>query len=170
MARHRGNSGHVKKIENLIWQNSQGANLAQSAGSVAAIAFATVGTLPVTLLRLRGEFLSWLDAAGAPGEVVQVNAGIIFVPEGTATTVVYSPQSDANAPWLWYAAFTLGREEQVVDVIALEALAMKRIEIDNKVMRRIRLDVEVQFVIETVNVSGSPASNHAFNIRWFEGF
>ncbi len=159
----------VKKIDNLIWDFSQGSSLAQSAG-VISVNFASVGTTPTTLLRLRGEVLGFLDGTQAPGVLVQVSWGIIKVPEGSAATTRYNPVADANAPWLAYGVMTLGYEEYVTDVVDSPIIAAARVVVDNKAMRRIRPDEELQFSIENSTVGSAGTTNFVYGIRWLQGF
>ena len=107
----------AKKIDNLIWVYSSGESLAQSAGVVGR-AFASVGTTPTTLLRMRGEWYASISSAKATGIGCRITLGIIKVPEGSGATVRYSPISDANAPWIWYSTAHLQYEEAVTDVVA----------------------------------------------------
>ena len=134
------------------------------------IAFISAGTAPTTLLRMRGEVMAALEGAIAPLKTVSVTCGIIKVPEGSGTTVRYSPVTDANAPWVWWWGTTLYYTEYVVDVIGSQLGAVSRAVIDNKAMRKIRPDEELQFVIENVTIDGAGTVNVAYNIRWLQGF
>ena len=159
----------VKKIENTVWELSNGSSLAQSAGSV-AIPFSTVGTSPVTLLRMRGEVAVYCDAVQAPARNLLVTMGIILVPEGSGTTVQYDPVTDGNAPWIWFESRVLAYEEPVIDVIDIPGMSSARIIVDNKAMRRIRPDVEMQFVVVNTTVGGASPINMNYQIRWLQGF
>jgi len=158
-----------RKIDNLRWNRAHGSALALSAGT-AAVALISVTTLPETIMRIRGNVLTYLDATQAPGGLVLVSMGIIKVPEGTATTVVYDPQADSDAPWLWYSNFHLGYEEYVTDVIDAPGASSMRVIIDNKAMRRTRPDEEYQFVVTNTTVGGAAAINVAYATRILIGF
>jgi hypothetical protein len=108
----------VKKMDNLVWTYSSGFIGAISNGNNSAVAFSTVGTLPTTLLRIRGNIACWLDGPDAPPVGLEIHVGIILVPEGSATTTQFEPKGDANAPWLYYDAFTIGYEETVTSPTA----------------------------------------------------
>jgi len=132
--------------------------------TTAALAAGTQGTAVVaaqhqreTLLRVRGTQTSWIDAAQAGGQGVLVSLGLILVPEGTGSTVLWSPLTDGDAPWLYWESFALGYEEYVTDVIDAAGLPVYRSVIDNKAMRIIRPDVEVQWVVE--NTTGISAAS-----------
>jgi len=158
-----------KKIDNVRWNRSLGSALALSAGAV-GVAFISVTSLPETILRIRGEVLVWLDGTQAPGSLVAVSMGIIKVPEGTGTTVVYNPQSDSNAPWLWYTNLHVGYEEYVTDVIDAPNVSSARVTIDNKAMRKTKPDEEYQFVIDNTTVGNAASINVAFATRFLIGF
>jgi len=93
-----------------------------------------------------------------------------LVPEGTGTTVTWSPITDSNAPWYFYTRFHLGYEEAVVDVVAYEGMGAYREVIDAKAMRRIRPDVEVQLVIEQATVGSAHAIQLGMAGRTLFGF
>ncbi len=161
----------TKKIDNVFWGVASGTFDAIAAGNDGALNFIAVGTQPSTLLRLRGQFVTYIDGVSAPGLFVLVQAGIIKVPEGSTTTVRYSPAGDSNAPWLWYTNALIGYEEAVADAVDVAGLNMHREIIDNKAMRRIRPDEEFQFAISNTNIGGgAPAINAAYGIRVLQGF
>ncbi len=135
-----------KKIDFVHWTGFSVHADALAAGSIASTAIAAAHE-PETILRMRGEFAAYLDGTGAPGVKVQVAAGLILVPEGTGTTVLWSPFTDADAPWLWYDIGILAHEELVVDVIDIPGMSSYRRVVDNKAMRITR-NQEVQFVVE----------------------
>ena len=158
----------AKKIDNTVWAYSSGA--AGLGAGTAAFAFSSVGTLPTTLLRMRGEVIGLIDAVQTPGKLLAINYGIILVPEGSGTTVQFSPVADANAPWLLYGTGTLGYEEYVIDAIDCPVMSAFRHVIDNKAMRRIRPDVEMQMVFENSTFIAGATANVAYSIRWLQGF
>ncbi len=159
----------VKKIDNLIWDLHTSASLALAAGSV-GVAFVGVGTQPATLLRMRGEILYWVDGTQAPGGAIQVFSGIVKVPEGSGTDVAYDPFNDGNAPWIWFSCISLGYEEMVTDVVAVQGAQFARVGIDNKAMRRIRPDEELQLVHRNVTTGTAMAVNISTTVRLLQGF
>jgi len=165
MARQR-----VKKIDNLIWDGSTGSSNGLAAGSSAAVNFAVTGNAPSTLLRLRGTHICFLDGVQAPGVLNVVRYGIVKVPEGSGTTVQYDPASDETAPWLFYNSVLLGYEEMVTDAIGLTEISSFREIVDNKAMRRMRPDEELQWAVNNTALVGSAAINAGFAIRFLQGF
>ena len=159
----------TRKIDNVVWQLSVGSGLALSAGTV-GVNFASVGTAPTTLLRIRGQLLLWVDTPQAPGVSCVGTWGIIKVPEGSGTTVQYDPVADANAPWLAFGAGILAYEEMVTDVIDVPGATADRQTVDNKAMRRIRPDEELQFVMNNTTVQAALSFNFAYTMRWLQGF
>ena len=138
MARRR--SG--KKIDFVHWTGFSGNVLALSAGTIAVNVFAAQHD-PETLMRLRGELTAFIDGLETTGVAFQVSVGLILVPEGTGTTVLWSPFTDADAPWIWYDTMLLAYEEYVTDVLIAPGMPNVRRVIDNKAMRIIR-NQEVQ--------------------------
>ena len=124
--------------------------------------------MQTTLVRIRGEVVCYLDATSAPGTLVQIIYGIIQVPEGSAGAARYSPVADPNAPWLLYGTAHLGYEEMVTDVIDVPGMTSFRHVIDNKAMRIIRPDVELQLVVSNTTVFTAAPVNFAYNLRWLQ--
>ncbi len=167
----RPRSRGTRKLDNVRWTFSSGFFSAVSAGDQ-ALGFFTAQTLPETLMRIRGSVAAWLDNFDAPPVGIIIQMGIIKVPEGTGTTVVYSPASDANAPWLWYSSALLAYEEKVTDVIDVPGMTAQRFDVDNKAMRRIRPDEELQIVMSNTTLGGGGAGdvNVAYGLRSLIGF
>ncbi len=155
-----------KKIDFVHWTPLQESFLAQAAGSAAVTAHAAQHD-PETLLRFRGTMICGLDGALGPASMVQVGLGLILVPEGTGTTVLWSPSTDGDAPWIYYSQFFLTHEESVTDVLESGSPSFREI-IDNKAMRIVR-NQEVQLVIENVTISGSASVNLGITGRTFWG-
>ncbi len=156
-----------KKIDIVHWTYGSFSALALSAGTVAGTVLAAQH-LPETLLRTRGEILVFLDALGAPGRLVSVGVGFILVPEGTGTTVLWSPITDGDAPWFWVDYFIIGHEELVTDVVDIPEVSAARRVIDSKAMRKAR-NTEVQFVVENATVAAGAAINVAGQARFLAG-
>ena len=152
----RGRALPVKKIHTLRWESIQGASLGQAAGSVAIGAVLGAGSPAETILRLRGWVMTQFDGAKAPGVLVLVSMGMILVPEGQGSTVIWDPFNDPNAPWLWFTEVTLGYDEAVTDTIAY-GNTHQAVEIDGKAMRKGSPDEELQLVITntTLQVASS---------------
>ena len=152
-----------KKIDNVHWTYGSWGFGGLAAGTIAANVYAAQH-LPETLLRIRGEIVVTMDAASAPAKLVAVGVGLILVPEGTSATVLWSPISDGDAPWIWVDYFTIGYEEMVTDVIDVPQLSGARRVIDSKSMRRIR-NQEIQVVAENATVSSAAPVNVTGNVR-----
>ncbi len=134
---------------------------ALTAGSVAATALGA-GVSRETIMRTRGTIQLYLDGNQAPPKTVLVSMGLVLVPEGQGTTVIWDPANDAEAPWFWYQEMFISYEEPVIDVIDIPAIAGANIVVDSKAMRRANVDEEVQFVVTNSTVGGaSPINVHA---------
>ena len=111
--------------------------LAFSAGTSGGAMF--IANRSLTVVRSRGEVLTWLDATSAPGIFVQVAMGLYVVPEDSGSVVTVNPLSDTGASdFFWFDTFTLGYEEMVTDVIDIPLLTAKRSVIDAKAMRKMK--------------------------------
>ncbi len=162
-------SGFQKKIDTTRWLGISATSSAQSAGSV-AIQLASATLTPDTIMRTRGNLVSYLDGSVAPGVGVIVSVGMIVVPEGTGTTVLVEPFGDPNADWFYYDEFRLGYEEPVTDVIDIPGVSSFRSVIDNKAMRRARPDTEVQFVVTNTTSLSAGTVHTMVNGRFLLGF
>ncbi len=164
MARRRAG----KKIDYVHWSYGSASRPAFPAGVAATNVFAAEHE-PQTLLRLRGECLSYIDAAqAAGGGATAVGVGLIAVPEGTGTSVLWSPLSDGDAPWIWYSVFHLGYEEYVSDVIDSPLATCYREVIDSKAMRIIR-NQEIQAVWESSTLLTAISFNSFLQVRALTG-
>jgi len=160
-----------KKIDFTSWTLGSIAFNAIAAGGSAAFAIIGAGSAPATLLRSRGQMMAWYDGVQTPATTTRVAVGMIVMPEGQGTTVVSAPLTDPNAPWFYYSVFTLGYEEYAFDTLQAGALSSYREIIDDKAMRIIRPDREVQVVIESAAVQGAgSAVNVALDARFLLGF
>ncbi len=142
---------------NRHWTPFSVHSAAQGAGAVALTAIAAQHDRE-TIMRTRGELLVNLDATQAPGGRAQISAGLILVPEGTGTTVLWSPFTDGDAPWFWYWTGMIGYEEMVTDVIDVPGITSARVVMDSKAMRRIR-NQEVQWVVENSTIASAISVN-----------
>ncbi len=162
-------SRHAKKIETVHWTLGQAASISLTAGSEA---FTLLGAqhLPETQLRMRGEALAQLDGPIGPGLGVNLTMGVILVPEGTGTTVLWSPITDGDAPWIWWETFNLIYEELVIDVVGNPIGSAARRVVDSKAMRKVR-NMEFQIVVENATLTGFGAAGAmwAFSARFLSG-
>ncbi len=148
-----------KKIDYTHWTLLQGSALAFGVGTV-GISLLPAQHQPETLLRIRGILSAYVDGVQAPGVSSLLNVGIIPVPEGTGTTVLWSPFTDADAPWIWFGSYWLGYEEMVVDVVDVPAITGVRDVIDSKAMRILR-NQELQIVFENTAIGGGGTAVNA---------
>jgi len=152
-----------KKIDFTFWAGATDTKQTVSAGISAATLFAAEAT-PKTLMRMRGSLICYIDSTSAPPLMIEVGVGICVVPEGTGSTVLWSPLIDRDVPWVWSADFIIGYEEMVTDVIDIPGLTSYREVIDNKAMRILR-NQDLQIVWENVTVGGAASFNGAVAIR-----
>ena len=68
-------------------------------------------------MRIRGNLLAYIDGASAPAKLVSIGVGLILAQSGQSGTVLSSPITDPDAPWIWYERFSLGYEEMVTDQV-----------------------------------------------------
>ncbi len=151
-----GRRGHQKKIDTVHWTYGSFVFAGQAAGT-AAVNVLAAQHLPETLLRIRGEWIACIDQATAPSVGTSVTIGLILVPEGTGTTVLWSPITDGDAPWIWWDAMHIVYEEMVNDVVAAQAALSGRRVIDSKAMRKVR-NTELQCVVESATIGGFGAT------------
>jgi len=152
-----------KKIDFVHWTLAQSFQAALAAGTVAGTMF-TAQHLSETLLRMRGNLMAFIDGNQATGGGARFGVGLILVPEGTGATVLWSPITDGDAPWIWVDYFALSYEEMVADVIDVPGITSYRSVIDNKAMRIIR-NQEVQIVVENQVTSGAISANFSLQVR-----
>ncbi len=154
MAHRRG--GFAKKIDTVHWTLGIMRANQLAAGSVGQTLLGAQH-LPETLLRMRGEVVGAMSGPLTPDTGVVIAMGIILVPEGTGTTVLWDPLNDGDAPWIWWDAFNLIYQEYVTDVIATNNVADRSRVIDSKAMRKVR-NTELQFVAVNSTLSGMSAA------------
>jgi len=117
MARSRRSSG--KKIDVLRWVGFDTSTTAFgfAAGTIGVTVLAA-GASPETVMRTRGNLSAFIDGVEAPATSATISVGLHIVPEGTGTTVLTSPFTDAEADWFYHREFLIAYEEYVVDVIS----------------------------------------------------
>ena len=146
MANRRG--GFAKKIRETHWTLASWSVAGLAGTGTAGITLFNAQHLPETLMRMRGRYSCALDGALASPQGAGVAFGIILVPEGTGTSVLWSPISDGDAPWIWWDTALLLYEESVTDVVqSTGQVSSIQAVIDSKAMR-INRNQELQFVVE----------------------
>ncbi len=158
-----------KKIDFVHWTRFSGSSLAQSAATSVGVMVSAAQHLPETILRTRGSLLAFIDAQSAPGVLMRCAVGLVLVPEGTGSTVLWSPVTDGDAPWFYWSAFQLGYEEMVTDVISVQGIDSYREVIDSKAMRKSTQSTEIQVVFETVTLGSAAAVNFVVEGRILTG-
>jgi len=156
-----------RKIDFVHWTGIHFAQGTLGAGTIGALLLAAQHD-PETHLRLRAHFLAYVDGLQAPGLEARISMGVIYVPEGTGSTVLWSPETDGDAPWIWYSSFVLGHEEVVADSLHIPGLMIHREVVDSKAMRVVR-NQELQIVFENTTIAGAVSANLAFDGRVLSG-
>ncbi len=160
--------GRAKRIDTVRWQATNVNGLALGAGSQ-ALTMLAAGAPSETIMRTRGNGVVFVDGATAPGKLVLVSMGLVLVPEGQGTTVIWDPLNDDNAPWFWWSEQIIGYEEKVTDVIADQGLSVARFEVDSKAMRKANVDEEVQFVVTNTTIDAAVSINISVAFRLLMG-
>ena len=142
---------------NRHWTGFTGSAGSMAAGN-AAVTLNAAQHNPETLMRMRGSVTAYVDGVQAPGTGAIISLGIIQVPEGTGTTVLWDPGTDLDAPWIWFDCFLLAYEEYVTDVIDSPGMTSYRSVIDSKSMRRLR-NTELQLVFNNTTFSSALSIN-----------
>ncbi len=154
----RGSRRPAKTIDNLRWSGG----VVTTFTSISAGAFGgtvlSAGVPRETIMRTRGEVMVWKDATSAPGIGILVSCGLVLVPEGQGSTVIWDPFSDAEAPWFWHQEVFIGYEEMVTDVVDVPGITSARIVVDSKAMRKANVDEEIQMVVTNTTAGGTAAS------------
>ena len=161
-------SGFSKKIETVHWTGMAGSVLGLATDTSAARLLNAAQHLPETLLRIRGEWTANFSGVQTPPARMQVTVGIIQVPEGTGTTVLWDPTGDADAPWIWWDTMALTYQEMVTDVIGVQAVMAGRRVVDSKAMRKLR-NTELQLVVTNSALTGTSSSDTMFEGRVLTG-
>ena len=161
-----GRGRHRKTIDTVHWTIGAFVMSSLGAGTAAATVLGAQH-LPETLLRIRGSWTAFLEGSQAGGAFIEFTGGMILVPEGTGTTVLWSPATDGDAPWIWWDTFQLGYEEQVTDVVAADMMWGRRV-IDSKAMRKNR-NQELQFVAENFTILAASSASCGGQVRVLSG-
>ena len=156
-----------KKIDFVHWTGFGASFAAQSAGTAGATLLAAQHD-PETLLRTRGELIVYADGAQVSGALAHIAIGFCVVPEGTGSTVLWSPFTDSDAPFFYWTTAIVGYEEMVTDVIDVPGLTAFRETIDSKAMRKVR-NSEVQVVVENTTILGACVVNIRVAGRFLSG-
>ncbi len=163
MARRR--SG--KKIDFLHWTVGALDVQSHAAGNVATTVLGAQH-LPETIMRIRGEVTVFKEGVSAPSLGAIITMGLVLVPEGTGTTVLWNPFTDGEAPWIWWSTAFIGYEEAVVDVVDYPGITSARQVIDSKAMR-INKNMELQFVVENTTTIAALSVNVQGAVRVLSG-
>ena len=168
MAHRRG--GFAKKIDTVHWTFGSFQATSLAGTGTAGVTVFPAQHLPETILRMRGEYAAGIEGATGPDVGARLTMGLILVPEGTGTSVLWSPETDGDAPWIWWDVMHLLYDEYVVDVLASAQTPDGRRVIDSKAMRKIR-NTELQFVAENQAITGftSATVNVAGAVRGLTG-
>ncbi len=142
---------------------------ALAAGSVAVGPVLAAGSPAETILRTRGEGSVFVDTTEEPGGRSLISMGLVLVPEGQSTTVIWDPFNDDNAPWMWFKEVMVAYEEMVTDVIDVPSTTGARFEIDVKAMRKANEDEELQFVAVNTTLATAMAVNINVALRFLLG-
>ncbi len=157
-----------RKIDFVHWTGFSAQSSAQASGSTVGVTLFAAQHEPETMLRMRGQAFAFADGTGAPSRMSALCMGIILVPEGTGTTVLWSPAADSDAPWIWTWDAVIANEELVVDVIAVQEMLGQRTVINSKAMRILR-NQEVQVVFETTTLTSAISINSGLLGRLLAG-
>ena len=164
MARQRSSG----RKTDYTWELARGSDFLVAAGGDSV---RTVGdfTQAETLIRIRGEVLVWLDPATSEvGDALEVAWGVLRAPTGILSEVGVNPIQDGGAPWVAYGVATLASE--IANFVGVnEGSLMKRFEVDNKAMRKLRDAETLYFVLRTSSIVGSPTMNYGFMLRFLTG-
>ena len=146
-----------------------------SSGSQIGAIGAAPGSDGITVIRLRGEMLVYLDTASALDEGFHGAVGVgIFTDAAVAVgvTAVNLPITDEGWDgWLWHNYFSLFSAGAIsaagVSVSGGQSDALKaaiRIEVDSKAMRKIPVGMTMAVVLERLEV-GTATARWNFNSR-----
>ncbi len=169
MARARGFGRPAKKIDNLRWLGSTVATFGAFGAGSSALTVVAAGSPRDTIMRTRGEVLIGLDSAQSPGALVLISMGLVLVPEGQGTTVIWDPFGDSEAPWFWHQEVSIGYEEMVTDVVANQGIQFARIVVDSKAMRKANVDEEIQLVVTNTTLLTARSVNISASFRFLLG-
>ena len=162
MANGRGRGRHAKKIQTVHWQAGAPVNVVGIASAgISGVNLLAAQHLPETILRMRGEWMCAFNGALGTASGARLVAGMILVPDGTGSTVTWSPIADSDAPWIWYDVIHLDYQEYVVDAVQSAQASSARRLIDSKAMR-VNRNQELQFVVE--NEDPGTLSGQAANV------
>ena len=161
--------GGGKTIDNLRWASGTATGIGALGAGSQALTMLSAGVPRETIMRTRGEAMVSLDAAQPPGRFVLVSMGLVLVPEGQGTTVIWDPFNDSEAPWFWHYETFVGYEEMVTDVVDVPGLTSSRIVIDSKAMRKANVDEEVQFVVTNTTMIAAAPINIGVALRFLLG-
>jgi len=158
-----------KTIHTTRWAATSVSADSLAAGSVAVGPVLAAGAPAETILRTRGTGIVHVNTATAPGKGVLISMGLVIVPQGQGTTVIWDPFGDPNAPWMWFQEVFVGYEEMVTDVVDVPTLTGARFIVDSKAMRKANEDEELQFVVTNTTISTAVAVDIRVAYRFLLG-
>ena len=128
-----------------VWTEGPFSNAAIQAISASGLVVVTVGQTSaggVTLVRIRGELVMWLEVVGAIGDgFAEVDAGIGIVSAdafGIGATAMPSPSVDKDwGGWIWHNSLGPIIGLSVTEVENTGQISQVRIPIDTKAMRKL---------------------------------
>ena len=164
MARSRRGGGRRTDYE---WQGSCGSlqNLAESNLTIAIVSFEQ----SFTLMRSRGSWLAVIDGP-TDQDLKCVGAGLIIVFDeafAAGVAAVLSPTDDLNAPWLWHDFITLNAKSATQE--AAIGSGVYRGVIDSKAMRKVHSNETLIFVVDGINLAGTPFVDVSAAVRILVG-
>ena len=148
-----GRGRHQKTIDTVHWTYGSFSAFSLAAGTI-AVNVLPAQHLPETILRMRGEWTCNPAGVVGPDQSASIAVGLILVPEGTGSTVLWSPITDGDAPWIWWDTMQIVYSETVTDVIAVQGVMSGRRVIDSKAMRKVR-NTQLQFVAENATLQSA---------------
>ena len=138
------------------------ASFALASGAAAINSITAVGA-PFTVMRIRGQVLGSIDGA-VDNDKVCVACGIIVATADAVAAGVASlpsPEADTGAEWIWHGYLLMQAQGTSTDQKALA----HRLEVDSKAMRKMKALQELVFVVDSLALAGTPATDVTFGVR-----
>ncbi len=156
MARPRRATG--RKIDYKQWSFIPSLQASVTAAST-VVGGALSFLVPATILRIRGYVQVSLDATKQVGDRMDVTFGLARVSTDAfdlGATAMPDPADEPEFPWFWWGSMTLraeatGGEESWGTV-------NQRLEVDTKVMRKMKPAESLVWVFQSANPAGAPVT------------
>ena len=113
-----------------------------------------------TIVRIRGNLICWNDSTSNAGAMATVGVGIFLADIAQVTVGISAmplPFGAIGSDWLYWDAFTVG--EQVTNQADANGLSFDRHIVDNKAMRKVKSNQQLQMVTELATAEGTPVVN-----------